>query len=88
MDKEVKQKIENTVPKKELLTKRASLFLNLVLLILVGLLFFVAKTGKNANIINYEHNLQNKYAAWNEELLQREEVIRQKELELKILSEE
>lgn len=88
VDKEVKQKIENTVSKKELLTKRASLFLNLVLLILVGLLFFVAKTGKNANIINYEHNLQNKYAAWNEELLQREEVIRQKELELKILSEE
>ena len=88
VDKEVKQKMAKTVQKKELITKKTSLFLNLVLILLVGIMFYIATTSKNPNIINYEYNLQNKYAEWNEELKNREEIIRQKELELKIFFEE
>lgn len=88
VEKEVKQKVEKSVQKKELITKRASLFANVVLVILVALMFYIATTSNNPNIINYEYNLQNKYATWNEELTNREAVIRQKELELKILQED
>lgn len=59
-----------------------SVFLNVALVALVLLLFFITTTSSNPNVLNYERALQNKYASWEEELSQREEAIRVKEKEL------
>ena len=39
------------------------------------------------NVLNYERNLQNKYATWEQELTQREQTVREKERELHIETE-
>lgn len=61
-----------------------SYFLNVVLAIAVLFMFYVALSSDKPNILNYERALQNKYASWEQELTQREQVVREKELELKI----
>ena len=43
----------------------------------------IALVSDNPNILNYERVLQDKYATWEKELDEREELIREKELELK-----
>ena len=43
----------------------------------------IALVSDNPNILNYERVLQDKYASWEKELDEREELIREKELELK-----
>lgn len=67
--------------------KRSSIisyFLNIVLAVAVLFMFYVALSSDNPNILNYEKALQNKYAAWEQELTGREQNVREKELELKI----
>lgn len=61
-----------------------SVLLNAGLIVLVLLMFFIAQDSSNPNILNYENMLNNKYASWEEELSDREKVIREKERELKI----
>lgn len=61
-----------------------SYFLNVVLAIAVLFMFYVALSSDKPNILNYEKALQNKYASWEQDLTQREHVVREKELELKI----
>ncbi len=63
---------------------RISLLLNVVLLAVVGILFFLTMSSPNPNILNYEQALVNKYASWEEELKERENVVRQAERELGI----
>ena len=70
--KELKQKL-----------KRAHL-INLILLALVGSLFAIALTADNPNILNYRYNIQNEYSQWAQELQEREEIIREKEKQLRI----
>ena len=43
--------------------------------------------SENPNILNYEQNLINKYAQWEQELSERESIIREKERELNITIE-
>lgn len=87
--KKVEQKISPSVKKKtvrqiERSKYTKSVILNVFFIILIIGMFIIATTGKNPNIINYERNLQNKYATWEEELQDREDVIREKEKELLI----
>ena len=70
--KELKQKL------------KGAYLLNIILLALVGALFAIAMTGNNANILNYRYNIQNEYSQWEEELKEREAVVREKERELQI----
>lgn len=49
-----------------------SLWVNVILVLLVIAMFFIASTGKNPNILNYENALINKYAQWEQELRERE----------------
>ena len=72
--------------KQEFFTRKTSICLNVVLVILVGVMFFISTTGSRPTILNYEKALQNKYAAWEQELEQREGELREKERA--ILSEE
>ncbi len=60
-----------------------SVLINVFLLILVIGMFFIALKSDNANILNYENVLNDRYAVWEQELSDREKTVKQKELELK-----
>lgn len=59
---------------------RTSIHLNIALIIVVILMFFIAMSGNNPNVLNYEKKITDKYAAWEQELTEREQQIREKEL--------
>ncbi|MBE5878425.1 MAG: hypothetical protein E7288_00400 [Lachnospiraceae bacterium] len=54
-----------------------SLVTNIVLLILVIVMFWIVSTGDNPNVINYENAVINKYAEWEQELSERESLLRE-----------
>lgn len=70
-------------PKKKLTVKmigfRTSIFINVVLLLLVGIMFYISMTGTNPTVLNYERAVQNKYSQWEKELSDRESAVREKE---------
>ena len=81
----VKQRIIPAEPKKKSEFKTIfSIILNIVLLILVGLMFYVATTGESDNIINYRKNIINRYSSWEEDLTNREKDVREAEKKLGI----
>lgn len=61
-----------------------SVIINVMLTAAVIAMFYIAMTSDNPNILNYENNLQNKYAQWEQELTERENVLREKERNLMI----
>lgn len=61
-----------------------SIGLNLILIAAIIAIFIVMKTGSNPNILNYKNALENKYAEWENELKERERIVREKEQELNI----
>lgn len=68
-------------PRREMGKLGISIALNVILGLLVAGMFYVAMTGNNPNILNYEKVLVNKYAAWEQELREREQTVREKEQE-------
>ena len=50
----------------------------------VIIMFVISTTGSRPTILNYERVLQNRYAEWEQQLSDREQVIREKERELLI----
>ncbi len=84
---EIKTIKEETVRKKkgEQLTKlKFSMILNFILAAAVVAMFWIALKSDTPNMINYKTAIENKYASWEQELTERESIIREKELELKI----
>lgn len=63
---------------------RYSIMGNVILIIVVILLFAITLTGENANIINYRNAIVNEYSQWEDELTEREQIVREKERELGI----
>ena len=61
-----------------------SFVFNIILVIAVIAMFVIATTSKNPNIINYENNIVNRYAGWEEDLKEREQKIREEERRLGI----
>ena len=61
-----------------------SLIANVLLVAAVIAMFIITAKSDNPNILNYETKLLNKYAAWEQELTERERVIRERERELQI----
>ncbi len=57
-----------------------SILLNIVLLMAVAGMFWIALGAGQPNILNYEEMLLNRYAGWEQELTEREQAIREKEL--------
>lgn len=84
----VKQRIKPAKPKKEINKFQVSVIINILLLLLVIAMFWVALQSKNPNILNYKQAITNQYAEWDQELTEREKVIREKERELFIEAEE
>jgi len=65
---------------------RTSLFVNAVLIVLVLVLFIISQTGNNPTILNYKTKIINQYTSWEQELEQREQVVKEKEAELGIMA--
>lgn len=61
-----------------------SVILNVLLVFAIVAMFYISVSSEQPNIYNYERVLQDKYATWEQELSEREQAIREKELELKI----
>lgn len=76
---QIKQKQKPTV---RMIGLRTSIFINAVLLLLVGIMFYISMTGANPTVLNYERAVQNKYSQWEKELSERESAVREKEREL------
>ena len=66
---------------------KISVVLNFVLIAAVLVMFWMTMQSETPNMLNYRTALENKYAAWEQELTEREQVVREKELELKISAE-
>lgn len=73
---------ENNDGIKEML--RFSLWANIALIIVVIGMFVITIMGENVNILNYRYKIENEYSIWQQELEEREAVIREKEAELRI----
>ena len=58
--------------------------MNIVMIVAIIAMFIITLNSDQPNILNYEKNIQNKYAAWEQELTEREQTIREKERELHI----
>lgn len=56
---------------------RVSFLLNIILTICVLLMFIISGTSSHPTILNYETVLINRYSAWEQELTEREAVIRE-----------
>lgn len=61
-----------------------SVLLNVMLVLAIVVMFYISINSDQPNIHNYERALCDKYASWEQELTVREQIIRQRELELKI----
>lgn len=61
---------------------KISVMVNILLGVLVIAMFVIALNSKNPNILNYRKTIENEYAAWEQELTERENLVRQKEAEL------
>lgn len=89
-EKELREETGRLVDKEKELTDKAKskcrtfMILTGVLAIMVVGMFLISMTGKNENILNYKNVIINRYAEWEQELTEREAVIRQKEAELEI----
>ncbi len=59
--------------------------LNIALIIVVIIMFVIAVTSENDNIINYKSNVTNRYAAWEQDLKEREKAVRIAEKRLGIV---
>lgn len=64
-----------------------SVILNVILSLAVVSMFAITLKSENPNILNYEKQIMNKYAAWEQELTEREQTVREKERELQIETE-
>ncbi len=63
---------------------RLSVILNVLLAAAIAAMFYISFVSEQPNIINYERAITDKYASWEQDLAQREQVIREKERELHI----
>lgn len=59
----------------------------IILVVCVAAMFLISATGSNPNILNYENKLINKYEAWEQELVEREKAVEEKEQSLRNIQE-
>ena len=65
-------------------TLAISISVNIALIVAVIAMFYITLNSDNPNILNYETAILNKYSSWEQDLEERESVVREKERELKI----
>ena len=83
-DTQLKLNAEKKETQKYQNRSRNLLISNIVLLIVIGIMMYLATTGNNINIINYENKLVDKYASWEKQLTEREQRVQEAEKRLGI----
>lgn len=71
--------------KKTKTINRNLIAVNIVMLIIIVAMFIISYTSDSPNILNYERELQDKYAGWAEDLKEKEDELRQREREIEEL---
>lgn len=61
-----------------------SIILNFALVIAIIAMFVITLKSDQPNVLNYENVITNRYAEWEQQLTEREQVVREKERELKM----
>lgn len=61
-----------------------SILANIILVIGILAMIMISCNGKNPNILNYKQKLEDRYSSWEQDLREREDIVRQKELELRL----
>ncbi len=79
VSEEKKKEIEQRIINEYRYKYYNSLIINVILIIALVLGFFITTNSKNVNIINYENRLIDKYAAWEEQLKERESIVTERE---------
>ncbi len=72
----VKQRVTHVEENKKDFRRTFSFILNIALILVVIIMFIIAITGETDNIINYKSNVTNRYAAWEQDLKEREKAVR------------
>ena len=80
---EATKKMNSDLRKKLTLSRMVIFILSLAILAM----FAITLNSKNPTILNYKQKLENYYSGWEEELKDRENIVREKELELKLNSD-
>lgn len=83
----VKEDPSQTESKEENRLKKrfiTSVLINIMLAAAMAAMFAITLTSDQPNILNYERALVNKYAEWQQELTERENIVREKERDLLI----
>lgn len=78
-EKKEKVKIEQNKKEEKKALFLISVFANIILIILVGVMFYIVNTSSSPNIVNYENAIINKYSNWEQELTERENALIQRE---------
>ena len=71
--------------KKTKAINRNLIAVNIVLVVIIIAMFIISYTSDSPNILNYERELQDKYAGWAEDLKEKEDELRQREREIEEL---
>lgn len=66
---------------------RVSVILNVLLVVAVIAMFVMTLISDSPNVLNYRTAILNEYSSWQQDLLERERIVREKERELKIVVE-
>ncbi len=83
---DTKQRLQDEKTQSQKYKDRArTLFIfNIALFIVIAVMMYIATTGNNVNILNYERKLVDKYASWDAQLTEREQQVREAERRLGI----
>ena len=71
-------------PDKTRVYLRYSVWINIFLIIVVVGMFVISLMGETPNIVNYRFRIQDEYAAWEQDLMEREAEIKERERELSL----
>ena len=61
-----------------------SIFINVILYIVILIMFYITTTSNSPNVINYENAVIDKYSEWEQELSEREAIVKEKEASFNI----
>lgn len=81
------ESVKRTTKKRQEIQKsnyKLSIVLNVILIIALIIMFWVTLQSETPNMINYRISIENKYAAWEQELTERENHIREQERALRM----
>lgn len=77
-DRTIKIKAQKRIKQRKY-SLRIAWMINVALILMILAMFFITATSEQPNVLNYKTVLENKYASWEQELTERENILREKE---------